>query len=296
MPPLTDADGRLLPGRCWAGGTASIGIGSGGMGTVYAARSRETIGRRLEGHQCEPYRRIRRRRPLSARRPDRLRARHPNIVEVFDVGQVDGDWFMAMELLEGTNLADAIARGRTFEPAEAVPVLREVLDALGGRASAPIVHRDLKPQNIFLCRSLAGAPLGVKVLDFGVAKVVGQSAAGTADALGHRPRNARVHVPGAGDGHERRPRSDLYAVGCVAYAMLCGRPPFLDDWPMRVVDEAGVRGATRRRRACGPIAGGGRRRSVHGRARWRRSQRTAFNRRAKCARRWMRWLQCSERR
>src|SRR4029079_6003846 len=107
------------------------------------------------------------------------------------------------------------------------------LDALEIAHARQIVHRDIKPQNIFLVRD--GDATGVKVLDFGVAKCVGLSTkeqltrSGT--ILGTPEYMAPEQATGAGADH----RSDLYAVACVAYAMLCGRPPFLDDWPMRIV-------------------------------------------------------------
>ena len=210
-------------------------IGSGTMGTVYAARdlaSDRPIALKVinSSHTSDPTTIAR------FQREGRIvsELRHPNIVEVFAVEQVDDDWIMAMELLEGANLADAMAARKAYQPEEAVPLLREVLNALEVAHQHQIVHRDIKPQNIFLSRSGA-SPLGVKVLDFGVAKVVGLSAeeqltrSGT--ILGTPEFMAPEQATGIGADH----RSDLYAVACVAFAMLCGRPPFLDDWPMRVV-------------------------------------------------------------
>ena len=205
------------------------------MGTVYAARdlaSDRPIALKVinSSHTSDPTTIAR------FQREGRIvsELRHPNIVEVFAVEQVDDDWIMAMELLEGANLADAMAARKAYQPQEAVPLLREVLNALEVAHQHQIVHRDIKPQNIFLSRSGA-SPLGVKVLDFGVAKVVGLSAeeqltrSGT--ILGTPEFMAPEQATGIGADH----RSDLYAVACVAFAMLCGRPPFLDDWPMRVV-------------------------------------------------------------
>jgi serine/threonine-protein kinase len=210
-------------------------IGSGSMGTVYAARDLardRPIALKIinRSHTSDPTTIAR------FQREGRIvsELRHPNIVEVFAVDQIDGDWVMAMELLEGMNLADAIAARTAYQPAEAVPLLRGVLDALEIAHAHQIVHRDIKPQNIFLPRSRDGAP-GVKVLDFGVAKIVGMSAedqltrSGT--ILGTPEFMAPEQATGSGADH----RSDLYAVACVTYAMLCGRPPFLDNWPLRVV-------------------------------------------------------------
>jgi serine/threonine-protein kinase len=210
-------------------------IGAGSMGTVYAAidlsRDRSCALKVIDrSHTADP--------TMVARfqREGRIvsELRHPNIVEVFDVAQVDGDWVMTMELLEGANLADAISARTVYEPADAIPVLRGVLDAIEAAHARQIVHRDIKPQNIFLARSRDGAT-EVKVLDFGVAKVAGLSPeeqltrSGT--ILGTPEYMSPEQATGAGADH----RSDLYAVACVGYAMLCGRPPFLDSWPMRVV-------------------------------------------------------------
>jgi serine/threonine protein kinase len=160
--------------------------------------------------------------------------RHPNIVQVFDVARFDGEWVMAMELLEGTNLAEAIAARGSYAPEEVIPVLRGVLAALEAAHEQQIVHRDIKPQNVFVALESDGRT-EVKVLDFGVAKVVGLSAqeqlTRTGTLLGTPEFMAPEQATGTGADH----RSDLYAVACVGYAMLCGRPPFLDNWPLRVV-------------------------------------------------------------
>ena len=161
--------------------------------------------------------------------------RHRNIVEVLELGQLDGEWFISMELLDGMNLADAIAAKTTFEIAETV--LRAVRGP--GRAlkiahDNRIIHRDVKPQNIFLSRSADGAS-AVKVLDFGVAKVVGLSGQEQLTRSGTILGTPEFMAPEQATGTKVDHRSDLYAVGCVAYAMLCGRPPFLDNWPMRIL-------------------------------------------------------------
>ena len=159
--------------------------------------------------------------------------RHPNIVEVFELGEADGSWFMAMELLEGMNLATAMVGRAAYAPDEALPVLLGILHALELAHGHQIVHRDIRPENIFLVPREGQSPL-VKVLDFGVAKIVGVTAeeqltrSGT--VLGTPEYMAPEQAVGTGVDH----RSDLYSVGCVAYAMLCGRPPFVDNWPLRV--------------------------------------------------------------
>ncbi len=160
-------------------------------------------------------------------------ARHPNIVEVIELAQFDGRWFLAMELLEGMNLADDLEMRTTYEPTEMVPVLASVLDALEAAHQRLVVHRDLKPANVFL----AGSPdaMTVKVLDFGVAKFVGMTAEEQLTRSGTVIGTPEFMSPEQAMGKGADPRSDLYAVGCIAYAMLCGRPPFVDNLPLRVV-------------------------------------------------------------
>jgi eukaryotic-like serine/threonine-protein kinase len=209
-------------------------LGSGGMGTVYAA-SNVGDGRRLalkiirREHTDDP--------TMLARfqREGRLIStiRHPNIVEVFELDEADGSWFMAMELLEGMNLATALVGRGVYGRGEAVPVLLGILDALEVAHGQQIVHRDIRPENIFLVPRAGQSP-HVKVLDFGVAKVVGvavqEQLTRSGTVLGTPEFMAPEQAVGTGVDH----RSDLYSVGCVGYAMLCGRPPFVDNWPLRV--------------------------------------------------------------
>ena len=210
-------------------------IGSGSMGVVYAAhdlsRDRPVALKMIDrSHTADA--------TMVARfqREGRIVSdlRHPNIVEVFDVGEIDGDWVMTMELLDGTNLADAIEATTAYTPESAIPILRGVLDALEIAHARQIIHRDIKPQNIFLARNGGGAAT-VKVLDFGVAKVVGLNSEDQLTRSGTILGTPEFMAPEQATGKGADHRSDLYAVACVAYAMLCGRPPFVDNWPMRIV-------------------------------------------------------------
>ena len=210
-------------------------IGSGSMGVVYAAHDllldRPIALKMIDrSHTADA--------TMVARfqREGRIVSdlRHPNIVEVFDVGEIDGDWVMTMELLDGTNLADAIEATTAYTPESAIPILRGVLDALEIAHARQIVHRDIKPQNIFLARNGGGAAT-VKVLDFGVAKVVGLNSEDQLTRSGTILGTPEFMAPEQATGKGADHRSDLYAVACVAYAMLCGRPPFVDNWPMRIV-------------------------------------------------------------
>jgi serine/threonine protein kinase len=209
-------------------------LGSGSMGTVYAARG---LGddRRLalkiirREHTEDP--------TMVARfqREGRLIAqiRHPNVVEVFELDEAGGAWFIAMELLEGQNLGAAMASHGVYSVAAAGPVLLGILDALDVAHAQQIVHRDVKPENVFLVG--AAGREQVKVLDFGVAKVIGQSAQDQLTRSGVVLGTPEYMAPEQALGASVDHRSDLYSVGCVAYALVCGRPPFVDNWPLRVI-------------------------------------------------------------
>jgi serine/threonine-protein kinase len=237
--PMTQLGGReevMPPGTLVASRyRLERSLGSGAMGIVYAARAtsddRPLALKVIHGeHTNDP--------TMIARfkREGRLIAgiRHPNVVEVFELDEADGTWFIAMELLDGTNLGDALGQKGVYQLDEAIPLLRGVLDALEVAHEQQIVHRDIRPENIFLVDRGAGPP-HVKVLDFGVAKVVGSSAQDQLTRSGMVLGTPEFMSPEQAVGSSVDHRSDLYSVGCVAYAMLCGRPPFVDNWPMRVI-------------------------------------------------------------
>jgi serine/threonine protein kinase len=226
MPP-----GTLLAGRY----RIERSLGSGGMGAVYAARAtkdeRPLAIKVIHGEHTADSTMVAR-----FQREGRLISaiRHPNIVEVFELDEADGAWFIAMELLEGMNLATAMASRGVYSLEEAFPVLLGILDALEVAHGQQIVHRDIRPENVFLVPRGAGAP-HVKVLDFGVAKVVGLTAQEQLTRSGTVLGTPEFMAPEQAMGTSVDHRSDLYSVGCVAYAMLCGRPPFVDNWPLRVI-------------------------------------------------------------
>ncbi len=161
--------------------------------------------------------------------------RHPGIVEVFDYGRLPGDQaYIAMELLRGEDLAGLIARRGTLDASLATEIAIQILAALNATHVVGVVHRDLKPDNIYLVRdgSAPGA-IRVKILDFGIAKLVG-------DPLGRPPENRPQSKNGSilgtpaymapeqcKGGIELDARVDLYALGCILFEMLTGRPPFL---------------------------------------------------------------------
>jgi serine/threonine-protein kinase len=234
---MTFADSHdLLPIGTLVGGRYELQrcLGSGAMGTVYAARGMSDgrpfalkIIRREHTEDPTMVARFQREGRLIAK------MRHPNIVQVFELDEDSGAWFIAMELLEGKNLGTAMAHKGTYALAEASPVLLAILDALDVAHAQQIVHRDVKPENVFLVSGVGVER--VKLLDFGVAKFVDQSAQEQLTRSGVVLGTPEYMAPEQAVGTSVDHRSDLYSVGCIAYAMICGRPPFVDNWPLRVI-------------------------------------------------------------
>ncbi|MEZ4407844.1 MAG: serine/threonine-protein kinase [Polyangiales bacterium] len=163
-------------------------------------------------------------------RESRIAARlqHTNVVRVVDYGlAADGRPFLVMELLHGESLAKRLHRTARLPPAEALDIVRGVASALDRAHGEGIVHRDLKPENIFLSIDAEGA-VTVKVLDFGVAKFTDSLSDGahatTSNTLVGTPRYMSPEQ--ARSSRELDGRSDLWALGMLAYEMLAGRHPF----------------------------------------------------------------------
>ncbi len=153
--------------------------------------------------------------------------RHPNVVRVEDYGlSHDGRPYLVMELLRGESLARRLARTPRLHPGAVLALVQQIAEALDAAHAAGIVHRDLKPENIFLCGPSEAPKL--KVLDFGVAKFTDALAAGG----GATASNTLVGTPRYMSPEQARAsrtldgRSDLWALGVLAYEMLTGRHPF----------------------------------------------------------------------
>lgn len=155
---------------------------------------------------------------------------HPHIVAVLDLGVTrDGRGFLVMERLDGCTLKEALATRGRFSVAEAITLVRQLLDGLGAAHRAGILHRDIKLENLFLCDAERGDRT-LKILDFGIAKVL--FGAGEQGAFQHLTREGsmlgtpRFMSPEQARAEPLDHRTDLYATGIVLYMLLVGRDPF----------------------------------------------------------------------
>jgi|GEM_PF-734295 len=157
------------------------------------------------------------------------RVRHPNAVEVLDFGVTpNGVAFLVMELLEGQPLSNEMLLEGPMEPLRCVEILLPVCEALAEAHSVGIIHRDIKPANIFLHRNRRGEV--VKVLDFGIAKLLNDSVVEQSTTLdGSLLGTPAYMAPERVKGDDYDGRTDVYSLGVMLYQMLSGQLPFGDD-------------------------------------------------------------------
>ena len=154
---------------------------------------------------------------------------HANIVQIHEVGCIDGIHFMVQEYVEGQNLKQLLDRKGTLDAATAVTIMRQVAAALHKAAQQRIIHRDIKPENIMLSR--AGE---VKVADFGLARVEREGGALNLTQVGVTVGTPLYMSPEQVEGRALDARSDLYSFGVTCYQMLAGRLPFEGDSPLTI--------------------------------------------------------------
>jgi serine/threonine protein kinase/tetratricopeptide (TPR) repeat protein len=219
-PPPVKAPDAALPARI-GHYTIDRKLGQGGMGVVYAARDerleRWIAVKMLPGLETDEAARQRLWREARAA----ASVNHPNVCQIYEIGEEGGRLFIAMELLEGESLADRLGRG-ALSAAETIPIGLGILAALAALHARSIVHRDLKPSNVFLTAH------GVKLLDFGLAQpqLAGAMDAASLTRTGIVMGTPRYMSPEQATGEPVDTRSDIFAVGALLFEMLAGRPAF----------------------------------------------------------------------
>ena len=221
--------GNVVDGRYEVMGV----IGEGGMGTVYEVRHR-ALGKRfaikalrkdlaLDGEIAARF--IQEARTAAA-------VSHPGLVEITDFGRLEsGQVYFVMELLEGQSLAALLRTGGPLPAARGLDIVRQLVHALKAAHDASIVHRDLKPDNIHISRGDNDSDR-VKIVDFGLAKVIGSSKLTRAGMVFGTPH---YMSPEQAAGEMVDHRADIYALGIVMYEMFTGKVPFEADSYMGVL-------------------------------------------------------------
>ncbi|MEQ1829349.1 MAG: serine/threonine-protein kinase [Pirellula sp.] len=223
-------------------------LGRGGNGVVYKARHIQlnrfvALKMLLAGHFASPN--LLRRFLVEAEATARLQ--HPNIVQIYEVGQIEGRPFLALEFVNGGTLSQSV-NGRPLPPREAVSIVKQLARAVHFAHEQGVVHRDLKPGNVLIQKlsSLHGSDSEhdsqLKIADFGLAKLIAEpierrseAATMSGDVLGTAtymsPEQAR------GDLLTLTPSTDIYSLGAILYELLTGRPPFVGVQPIEVLGQ-----------------------------------------------------------
>ena len=193
-------------------------LGSGGMADVYLAEDTQ-LGRKVAlkllyrrfAEDAEFVERFRREASSAAG------LQHPNVVQVFDRGQWDGTYYIAMEYLEGRNLKEVVREHGALDPALAVDLVLQILKAARFAHRRGIVHRDIKPHNV-----IVDDEGRAKVTDFGIARAGASDMTETGSIMG----TAQYLSPEQAQGQPVDARADLYSIGIVLYELLTGTLPF----------------------------------------------------------------------
>ncbi len=212
-------------------------LGEGGMGQVYLAEH-SAIEKRIAlkvlraeyAHKGEIVTRFQQ-EAISA-----SRIKHPNVLDVFDFGQLEnGCFYLAMEFLEGNDLADELQRARVLTAPRALPIAMQICRALAAAHGKGVVHRDMKPENVFLQRTGDGEEI-VKIVDFGIAQLKPSNEEAAAASTHRRlTRTGMIFgtpeymAPEQASGKHADLRCDIYACGIILFELFTGAVPFTGE-------------------------------------------------------------------
>ena len=204
-------------------------LGSGGMANVYLAEDEE-LGRQVaikilnDRHASDDsfVERFRREAKNAAG------LSHPNIVSIYDRGEAEGTYYIAMEYLQGRSLKDRIVADGALPVPAAIEATRQILGALGFAHRGGVVHRDIKPHNVLLDQD--GSDRRYKVTDFGISRTSASQMTEAGSIVG----TAQYLSPEQARGAPVDQRSDIYSVGIVLYELLTGKLPFNGETPLEI--------------------------------------------------------------
>jgi serine/threonine-protein kinase len=227
MEDLLPKKGHVIAGKYQLEGT----LGTGGMGAVFEVSHRIT-GKRFAVKWLLPNLTAESDAVMRFIREAQVAGRvdHPNVVEVYDVGQEGDSFYMVMELLQGEPLSEYLGREGKLTPQQVCSILIPVMSGLSAAHAAGVIHRDLKPDNIYVCRGPHGEHVP-KVLDFGISKMsnlAGEVTSGITRA-GMVMGTPHYMAPEQVRAKPVDVRTDVYALGVILYEMLGGDLPFPGD-------------------------------------------------------------------
>jgi len=197
-------------------------IGEGGMANVYLAYDtildRNVAVKVLRGDLANDEKFVRRfqREALAA-----SSLSHPNIVEVYDVGEDNGQYYIVMEYIEGRHLKQLIKKRGTITMTEVIDIMLQISDGIALAHDSYIIHRDIKPQNIMILENGM-----VKITDFGIAQAINSTQLTQTNSV-----MGSVHYlpPEQANGKGSTLKSDIYSMGILMYELLCGKLPYKGD-------------------------------------------------------------------
>lgn len=210
-------------------------IGQGGLGVVYKAQH-EFLGthsavkfllsaKHLDGKHLMRFQR---------EAKTALELHHPYIAGVQEFGVYDEAPYMVMEFVDGTPLNEVIEREKGISSKTALTILKQTAEGLSYAHQQKVIHRDIKPANILICTDKSGNVV-TKIIDFGIAKIAEEEGGRNLTQTGEVFGTPNYMSPEQCQGKKADFRSDLYSLGCVAYEMLSGRPPFTGDSAIEVI-------------------------------------------------------------